>query len=139
MKKSFWLAMLAYLLPTFPLGYAWHLVTFKDAYDRLDLFRAEVIIPFGLTSMLLQAVVFAWAYPRLFSTRRDEWTASAARCAVVFGTLAWSYTTLPVAAKYQMTSVIDFMKLESAFTVLQFAIVSPLIALACRGAASPAK
>jgi len=41
---------------------------------------------------------------------------------------------LPVAAKYQMTSVMDFMKLESAFTIVQFAIVSPLIALAYRGA-----
>ena len=72
MKKSFWLAVFAYLLPTFPLGYAWHLVTFKDAYDRLNLFRAEVIIPFGLASMLVQAVIFAWAYPKLFSTRRED-------------------------------------------------------------------
>ena len=134
MKKSFWLAMLAYLLPSFPLGYAWHLVTFKNAYDRLDLFRAEVIIPFGLTAMLLQAAIFAWAYPRLFSTRRNDWIASAARFAGVFATLSWSYMTLPVAAKYQMSSVADFLKLESAFTVVQFAIVSPLIALACRDA-----
>ena len=133
MKKSFSLAMLAYLLPTFPLGYAWHLVTFKDAYDRLDLYRAEVIIPFGLASMLLQAVIFAWAYPKLFSTRRDDWLASAARFAGIFAALAWSFTTLPVAAKYQMSSVTEFLKLESAFTLLQFAIVSPLIALAYRG------
>ena len=101
MKKSFSLAMLAYLLPTFPLGYAWHLVTFKDAYDRLDLLRAEVIIPFGLASMLLQAAIFAWAYPKLFSTRRDEWLASAARFAGIFATLAWSFAILPVAAKYK--------------------------------------
>ena len=97
MKKSFWLAMLAYLLPTFPLGYVWHLVTFKDAYDRLDLLRAEVIIPFGLISMLLQAAFFAWAYPKLFSTRLDEWLASAARFAGIFATLAWSFAILPVA------------------------------------------
>ena len=134
MKKSFSLAMLAYLLPTFPLGYAWHLITFKDAYDRLDLFRAEVIIPFGLASMLLQAVFFAWAYPKLFSTHRADWPASAARFAAIFATIAWSFAILPVAAKYQMSSVTDFMKLESAFTVFQFAIVSPLIALAYRGA-----
>lgn len=133
MKKSFLLAMLAYLLPSFPIGYAWHLVTFKEAYARLDLFRAEVIIPFGLTAMLLQAAIFAWAYPRLFSTRRDDWIGSAVRFAGVFATLSWSFTTLPVAAKYQMSSVMDFMQLESAFTVVQFAVVSPLIALAYRG------
>ena len=112
---------------------SWHLVTFKDAYDRLDLLRAEVIIPFGLASMLLQAVFFAWAYPKLFSTRRDEWLASAARFAGIFATLAWSFAVLPVAAKYRMSSVTEFLKLETAFTILQFAIVSPLIALAYRG------
>ena len=134
MNKSFWLAMLAYLLPSFPLGYAWHLVAFKNAYERLDLFRAEVIIPFGLTAMLLQAAIFAWAYPRLFSTQRNDWIASAARFAGIFATLSWSYMTLPVAAKYQMSSVTDFLQLESAFTAVQFAIVSPLISLAYRSA-----
>jgi hypothetical protein len=138
MSKSFWLAVLAYLLPTFPLGYVWHLVTFKDAYDRLDLYRAEVIIPFGLASMLVQAVIFAWAYPKLFSTRSEDLLVSAARFGGVFAALAWSFTTLPVAAKYQMSSVADFVKLETAFTILQFAIVSPLIALAHRGASDRA-
>ena len=137
MKKTFTLAILAYLLPTFPLGYAWHLVTFKDAYDRLDLLRAEVIIPFGLASMLMQAVFYAWAYPRLFSTRRDDWLASAARFAGIFSVLAWSCAVLPVAAKYQMSSVAGFLKLETAFTIMHFAIVSPLIALAYRGDRNP--
>jgi hypothetical protein len=61
MKKSFWLAVLAYLVPTFPLGYVWHLVTFHEAYERLELYRAEVIIPFGLASMVIQGIFFAWA------------------------------------------------------------------------------
>lgn len=134
MKKSFWFAVLAYVLPTFPLGYVWHLVTFKDAYGRLDLYRAEVIIPFGLASMLIQAMIFAWAYPRLFSTRREDWLASALQFGGLFALLAWSFTTLPVAAKYQMSSVADFLKLETAFTIVQFAIISPLIALAYRDA-----
>jgi hypothetical protein len=136
MRKSFWFSLLAYVLPTFPLGYAWHLVTFKDAYARLELYRDEVIIPFGLASMLIQAVIFAWAYPRLFSTRRDDWFASALRFAATFAVLAWSFTTLPVAAKYQMSSVADFLKLETGFTILQFAIISPLIALAQRDPAT---
>jgi hypothetical protein len=133
MKRSFWLAALAYVVPTFPLGYFWHLVTFQESYDRLALYRAEVIIPFGLASMVVQAVFFAWAYPRLFSTRREDWLTSAFRFFCVSGALAWSFTTLPVAAKYQMTSVVDFLKLETGFTLLQFAVVSPLIALAYRG------
>lgn len=134
MNRRFWLAALAYLLPTFPLGYFWHLVTFKDAYDRLELYRAEVIIPFGLASMLVQAILFAWAYPKLFSTRREHWQTSALAFGITFAALAWSFTTLPVAAKYRMSSVADFLLLESSFTILQFAVVAPLIALAYREA-----
>jgi hypothetical protein len=132
--KKFWLAALAYLLPTFPLGYFWHLAIFKDAYDRLDLYRAEVIIPLGFASMLVQAILFAWAYPKLFSTRRERWRASALRFGAAFAVLAWSFTTLPVAAKYRMSSVGEFLLLETGFTILQFAVVAPLIALAYRDA-----
>lgn len=69
---------------------------------------------------------------RIFDTRREAWLRSALGFGVVFGLLAWSFTTLPVAAKYQMSSIADFLLLESGFTVLQFAVVSPLVALACR-------
>lgn len=131
-KKSFLLAVAAYLLPTFPLGYAWHLVTFAEQYHRLALYRAEVIIPFGLLSMAVQALFFAWVYPLLYSTRRSDWKSGALRFGGVFAVLAWSFTTLPVAAKYQMSSVGDFLILETAFTALQFIVVSPLIALAHR-------
>lgn len=132
MSVAYWKAFAAYLLPTFPLGYFWHLHTFKAEYDALGLYREDVIIPLGLLSMLTQGLLFAWAYPRLFSTARDRWVRSAAGCALVFGVLAWSFTTPPVAAKYQMTSIGSFMALESGFTVLQFLVVAPLMALAWR-------
>jgi hypothetical protein len=136
MKKQFWLAALAYLLPTFPLGYVWHLVTFHEAYERLALYRTEVIIPLGLASMVVQALFIAWAYPKLFSTRREDWLGSAAKFALLFGALAWSLTTLPVAAKYDMTSVAGFLALETGFTAAQFIVVAPLVALAYRGTRS---
>lgn len=132
MNSAFWKAFAAYLLPTFPLGYFWHLKTFKAHYDALEIYRAEVIIPLGLLSMLIQGLIFAWAYPKLFSTARNQWVSSAWKCALVFGLLSWSFTTPPTAAKYQMTSVSDFMMLETGFTILQFAVVAPLVALAWR-------
>jgi len=42
---------------------------------------------------------------------------------------------LPAAAKYQMASVPDFLALEAGFTVVHFAVISPLIALVYRGGA----
>lgn len=128
MTTSFWLAFAAYLIPTFPLGYFWHLKTFAGEYEKLEIYRPDVIIPMGLGSMVIQAIFFAWAYPKLFS---------AVQAALVFGVLAWSFLVLPSAAKYRMKSVGRFVALESAFTALQFGVTAPLIALAWRGA-SPA-
>lgn len=135
MDRSFWLAVAAYLVPTFPLGYFWHLSTFKGRYDRLQMYRDDVIIPLGLASMLIQGVVFAWAYPHIFDTAHDAWLASTARFAAGAGIFAWSFAVLPVAAKYRMSSVREFMALESAFTAVQFVVVAPLIALAWRAPA----
>ena len=127
------LAGLAYLLPTFPLGYLWHLNWFHARYEQLQMFRADVIIPMGFGSMLIQAVIYAALYPRLFAGR--GWARGAVGFGLTFGTLAWSLAVLPVAAKYRTASVADFMALETAFTVLHYLVVSPLIALAWRDAA----
>lgn len=138
MRKSYWLAVLAYLVPTFPLGYVWHLVTFAEGYQRLGMYRDNVIIPLGLASMVIQALVFAWAYPRLFAAHGMQWQRGALAFGCVFGAMAWSFAVLPVVAKYRMASVQDFIVLETCFTALQFAVVSPLIALAHRiGADQP--
>ena len=135
MQSSFWLAVAAYLLPTFPLGYFWHLKTFQDRYERLAVYREQLIFPFGLASMVLQALLYAWLYPRLFSTAHDAWMSSALQFGFVFGMLAWSFAVLPAAAKYRMTSVRTFLGLETAFTAAHYLIVSPLIALAWRAPA----
>jgi hypothetical protein len=129
---KFWLAVAAYVLPTFPLGYFWHLSTFKANYEALQIYRPDIIIPMGLSSMIIQGLIFAWVYPRLFSTARQDWLASAAKFFAVFGLLAWSFLVLPTAAKFNMTSVIDYMKLETGFTILQYLVAAPLIALAWR-------
>ncbi len=133
MNRSYWMAALAYLVPTFPLGYFWHLSIFADRYRALEMYRDDVIIPLGLASMVLQALLYAWAYPRLFGDL--DWRSGALRFGLVFGVLAWSLAVLPVAAKYRMASVSGFLWLETAFTALQYAIVSPLIAWASTNAA----
>jgi hypothetical protein len=85
----------------------------------------------GLAAMAIQAVTFAWLYPTIVAPAQ-QWHSGALRFFLVAAGLALSYSVLPVAAKYNMTSVASFVQLETAFTVIQFAIVSPLIALAYR-------
>ena len=127
MTMQFWLAFLAYLVPLFPLAFVWHLKLLKPAYDRLEIFRESVIVPFGFLSMAMQAAFFAWVFPKLFNS--PDWVWNALQFAVVFGLLAWSFMVLPVAAKYRMASVRGFLLLESCFVALQFVLTGLLIAL----------
>lgn len=126
MTMQFWLGVIAYVVPLFPLAYVWHLSTFKRAYDRLELFRDHPIIPMGLLSMILQGVFFSWVFPKLFSG--PSWVMNGLQFAAVFGVVGWSFMVLPVAAKYRMTSVAGFVKLETAFMAVQFVVTGLLLA-----------
>jgi hypothetical protein len=127
MTIRYLLGMLAYIIPTFILGYVWHLVAFKAAYDALAVYRDDVLIPFGIVAMLIQAAVWTFIYARLFAG--DTVVRDAARFAALAAPLAWSFLVVAVAAKHRMASVSDFMLIETAFTVVQYLVVSPLIAL----------
>lgn len=125
MKKR-GLAVLAYMTPTFPLGYFWHLTVFADYYESLQVYREDVIIPFGILSMLVQGVIWSFIYERLFAGQPI--IKGAARFAVLACPLAWSFMAVAVGAKHQMSSVSGFLVIETAFIFIQYLIVSPLIA-----------
>ena len=86
--RHFAAAAVAYLLPTFPLGYLWLLNWFHAHYEQLQMYRADVIIPMGLGSMLIQAAIYAALYPRMFAGQ--SWVRGALSFGLTFGTLAWS-------------------------------------------------
>jgi hypothetical protein len=50
MKKTL-LSILASMVPTFPLGYLWHLQFFADYYKSLHVYRDNILIPLGILSM----------------------------------------------------------------------------------------
>jgi hypothetical protein len=129
MMRRIGIGAVAYLVPTFALGFVWHLVLFKGYYDALAMYRHDVIIPFGLLSMSIQAVVFAWIYDELFARRGNGAIARGLAYAAFGATLSWSFTTIAVAAKNVMSSVPDYLLIESAFTAVQWGIVGPLTAL----------
>jgi hypothetical protein len=130
--RSFWLGMAAYLVPTFPIAFFWHLVLFESNYHALQIYRGDPIIPFGLASMMIQAIVFSWVFPRVFPDSRGSVLRNGLLFGLGAGLLSWSFTTLAVAAKHPMSSISDYVLLETAFTVLQFLMVGPLMALAHR-------
>lgn len=130
MNKKHILAVLAYMLPTFPLGYFWHLTIFADYYKSLHVYRENIAIPFGVLSMLVQGVIWALIYRRLFAG--EPIIRGALRFAALAAPLAWSFMALAVSAKHQMTSPFAYLGIETCFTLTQYAVVSPLIAMVYR-------
>ena len=128
--KRYVSTLLAYLVPTFALGFIWHLVLFQPYYDALAIYRPDIIIPFGFLSMVIQAAVFAWLYERVFEVRFGRLWTKAFAYGAVGAMLSWSFTTLAVAAKHVMASVPDYLLIETAFTIVQWTLVAPLTVLA---------
>ncbi len=126
----FFFGVLAYLVPTFTLGFVWHLVAFERYYAALAIYRSDIIIPFGLLAILIQAVMFAWIYERAFAQRNGTLLSRGLTYGAFGALLSWSFTTLAVAAKNIMTSVPDYLMIETAFTAVQWAMVGPLSVLA---------
>jgi hypothetical protein len=125
MTKRIAVGALCYLIPTFALGFVWHLIAFKGYYDALAMYRKDVIIPFGFLSMSIQALLFSWVYARVFALWSD--LKSRMLGYALFGALlSWSFTTIAVAAKNVMSSVPDYLLIESSFTLVQWIIVGPL-------------
>lgn len=125
MKKRV-LAILAYVLPTFPLGYFWHLTIFADYYKSLNVYRDDIVIPLGIASMLMQGLIWSIIYERLFSG--ESVLRGAAKFAALACPLAWSFLVIAVAAKHHMASVGGYVQIETAFILIHYLIVSPLIA-----------
>jgi hypothetical protein len=115
-------------MPTFILGYVWHLILFTDFYARLAMYRHEVIIPLGLRSMMIQSVFFAWVWDQLASGNAPL-AGRACRYGVIGAGLSWSFTTLAVAAKNVMSSILDYILIESGFTLTQWVLVAAATAL----------
>ncbi|MBP6013458.1 MAG: hypothetical protein KBA31_14630 [Alphaproteobacteria bacterium] len=120
----------AYIVPTFGIGFVWHLIVFDDVYRDLQVYRTDLIIPFGVAAMTIQGLTYSAAYSRLLGgssvVAGTIWFGASA------GVLAWGYGVLAVAAKHPMTSVPVFVGIETAFTLVQFAVVSPLLAFVWR-------
>lgn len=120
------LAVLAYVLPTFPLGFFWHLTVFASYYKQLAVYRDEMVIPLGIASMVIQGIVWSIVYEKMFAG--ESVRSGALRFASIAFPIAWTYMVLAVAAKHHMASVGGYVAIETAFVALHYAIVSPLIA-----------
>ena len=115
---------LVYVLASFAIAYPWHLKVFAARYRALEMYRDEVLPQLGLSSMVIQGVCFAMIYRALFEPMQGGWLIRAAAYGAFGAVLSWSFTTLAAAAKNRMTSIRDFVTLETTFTLVQWIVVA---------------
>lgn len=124
------LAALGYMLVTFPLGFVWHLVLFKDVYEGFGLFRGEPKFHLGVLAMLIQGVILGAIYPR-FRGEGPE-LASALKFSLTMGLFFASGTVIALAAKTDPVGMGAWFGYNLAFTALHFAAVAFMLAFVFR-------
>lgn len=114
---SLYLYILAYLVVSFALGAIWHIALFKEYYKKLAIY-SNIENPrfvFGLSSMLLQGIVFAYTYPLIQSP-------------LIFGfglfILFISFAVFAEVGKQNTTSLSGFVFIQTAFSAIQAVLVS---------------
>ena len=124
--KLFAVSTVVVLVVMFAFAATWHLVAFKALYARLAIYtRAEPIIPLGLASMLIQALILAYLFP-VFAADRPSVTAGLA-FGLLMGVLIGSVGVLAEAGKQNVTSLPTFLALESAFYLIQYSVLGGIL------------
>ena len=124
--KLFAVSAIVVLVVMFAFAATWHLVAFKALYKRLAIYtRAEPIVPLGLTSMLIQALIFAYLFP-VFAAGRQPLAAGLA-FGLLMGVLMGSIGALAEAGKQNVTSLPTFLTLESAFYLIQYSVLGVIL------------
>jgi len=130
MKKTL-TATLGYLLVTFPLGFVWHLVLFRQVYEEFGLYRGAPIIPLGVLSMVIQGFILAYLYPRCLIP--GSALVSALKFFMLMALFFASGTVIALAAKTQIANLAGWFGYNFAFTFLHFALVALVFVFVFRG------
>ena len=107
---------------SFALGAVWHMVFFKEYYKKLAIYSNidKPRFSFGLTSMLLQGIVFAYVYPLIASP-------------LLFGLglfmILTSFAVFAEAGKQNTTSLSSFVTIQTAFSAVQTILVTLVFVL----------
>jgi len=126
--KKFVLAAVAYIIVTFAVAASWHLLFFKDLYDQLAIFtRKEPLIPLGIVSILIQAVVLAYLYPALYKGGNPA--KEGLKFGLLIGVLMASIAVFAEAGKQNVSSLTTWLVFESAYYLLQFGVLGVIIGL----------
>lgn len=125
-KKGFALACVAYLVIVMVVATVWHLGLFWDVYVAAGM-REQPLFQLGIASMVIQALIVAYLYPRCTLTGAP--ITRGLKFGLLIGLLMGSYGALAEAGKYDVGPVGRFVFYEGVFFLLQYSIVGMVIGL----------
>jgi hypothetical protein len=130
--------VLAYVATTFAVQGVSHFGINAAHYAAISIMRAEPIVAMGLTSMLIQGLIFAWLYPTFAAG------ASTIRNGIAFswalGGFLASYILLGEAGKYAIPSIPSWIAVEGSTAFVQYTLFGVWLGLIHRAAApTPAR
>ena len=129
--KPFVLSVLCYFVLTMIVAVVWHLVLFHDVYMEMGAFtREEPIMPFGMTAVIVQALVFAYFYPMYYrAVGGGHPVKRGVVYSLIMGLNVYTVMVFATAAKFNIEPVGQFVAYGTVFQVIQFVLVGIAIGL----------
>ena len=119
------LGALAYILPSMPWGYFWHLKVFKKNYDKWQYFGPAPSVPLAFLAMFIQGTILSVTYAILPVEHAS--IANIFIFASIMGIFFWSRVVVPSMASHVTTRTPGFFFLETAYLVGQYALFGALL------------
>lgn len=127
--KQYFIAVFASLVISFITAIVWHIILFQKLYQDLGVLgRIEPNIPLGFIATLLLSVVLSYIYPKVMSPKTASPIQSGIRFGITIGILNIIFWVLKFAATQPVSSIPLFFIIESAFELVQLALIGITIA-----------
>jgi hypothetical protein len=119
------LTVLAYIVVTFGVQGTSHFVINAGHYAAIPIMRTEPVVAMGITSMIIQGLLFAWLFP-IFNR-----TGSSVKNGLLFswaiGVFLSSYIVLGEAGKYAIPSIPSWVVVETSSSFVQFTVFGAIL------------
>ena len=119
------LGALAYIIPSMPWGYFWHLRVFKKKYDEWEYFGTGPSVPLAFIAMVIQGTILSVAYALLPVEHTS--VVNIFSFVSIMGIFFWSRVVVPSMARHAPTRKSAFFFLETAYLVGQYALFGALL------------
>jgi hypothetical protein len=119
------LGALAYIIPSMPFGYFWHLRVFKKNYDKWQFFGIKPNVPLAFIAMVIQGTILSVVYALLPIEHAS--VTHIFTFVSVMGIFFWSRVVVPTMASNASSRTVGFFFLESAYLAGQYVLFGAML------------